>query len=300
MDFSQWGHPSQEWLSFAEANAEILSRSDDHLPPLKQQENANNGRIQAAKTLVAATGLDKLITTQDYAVPTRDGNSITVRSYRPILLGSQPLAGFVYYHGGGFLFGSVETEVFNCSRIAHALNIAVVHVAYRHTPHVQGLTTWHDALDGFVWVATHTATLGIDASRIAVGGESAGANLAASVVQSEVRRARETGSASRIKGQLLTIPNVVHKEAFPYHLFADREKVSLVQCADAAVIPKHRLDLYTGLLGTEVDPADRTWSPALAEEDELRGMPPTAFLVAGWDPLRDESLWYAQKLKNAG
>ncbi|KAI4864186.1 alpha/beta-hydrolase [Hypoxylon rubiginosum] len=300
MDFSQWGEPSKEWLSFAAANSATLSRSDDHLPALKQQENANNGRAKVAKTLIAATGLDKLVATQDYVVPMRDGNSITVRSYRPILLGSQPLPGYVYYHGGGFIYGGVETEIFHCSWVAHALSMNVVHVVYRQTPHVKGLTIWHDGLDGFEWVATHTDTLGIDPSRLVVGGVSAGANLAASVVQNELRRARETGSASRIKGQLLCIPNVVHKEAFPYHLFADREKVSLVQCADAAVIPKHRLALYTGLLGDEVDPTDRTWSPALAEEEELRGIPPTAFLIAGWDPLRDEALWYAQKLKNAG
>lgn len=300
MDFSQWGQPSKEWLSFAAANSAILSRSDDHLPALKQQENANSGRTKVAKTLIAATGLDKLVATQDYVVPTRDGNSITVRSYRPILLGSRPLPGYVYYHGGGFIFGGVETEVFNCSWVAHALSMNVVHVVYRHTPHVKGLTIWHDALDGFEWVTAHTETLGIDPSRLVVGGMSAGANLAACVVQNELRRARETGSTSRIKGQLLGIPNLVHSKAFPYHLFADKEKVSLVQCADAAVIPKQRLGLFTELLGDEVDPTDRTWSPALAEEDELRGIPPTAFLITGWDPLRDESLWYAQKLKNAG
>ncbi|KAI1774867.1 alpha/beta-hydrolase [Hypoxylon cercidicola] len=300
MDFSQWGQPSKEWLSFAAANPAILSHAGDDLPPLKQQENANNGRATVAKTLMAVTGLDKLVATQDYVVPTRDGNSITMCSYRPIRMGSQSLPGFVYYHGGGFIFGGVETEVFNCSRVAHALSMNVVHVVCRQTPQVKGLTIWHDALDGFEWVATHTETLGIDPFRIVVGGESSGANLAACVVQNELRRARETDSASRIKGQLLTIPKVVHTKAFPYHLFADREKVSLVQCADAAVIPKHRLNLFTGLLGSEVDPTERTWSPALAEDDERRGMPPTAFLIAGWDPLRDEGLWYAQKLKNAG
>ncbi|KAI1767787.1 alpha/beta-hydrolase [Hypoxylon sp. FL1150] len=300
MDFSQWGHPSQEWLSFAEANAELLSRSVDDLPVLKQQELLNNIRNKESKALVAATGLDKLVATRDYAVPTRDGSSITVRGYRPVSLGSRPLPTYVYYHGGGFTIGSLDAGLYTCSWAAHALNIAVVHVVYRHTPQVSGLTQWHDAADGFEWIATHTEELGIDPSRIVVGGMSAGANLAASVVQGEVRRARETGSAPRVKGQLLGIPNLVHNKAFPYHLFADREKTSPVQCAEAAVIPSRRLGLFTELLGSDVDPADKTWSPGLAEEDELRGMPPTAFLISGWDPLRDESLWYAQKLKNVG
>lgn len=301
MDFSQWGEPSNEWLAFASANAAFLaSQSDVSLPPLEQQEIANRMRATFAKTLVTSTGLDKLVATQDHVVPTRDGNSITVRSYRPVLLGSQSLPGHVYYHGGGFIFGSPETELFNCSWVAHALNIAAVHVCYRHTPHVKGLTPWHDALDGFEWIAAHTDMLGIDPTRIVVGGMSAGASLTACVVQNELRRSRESNTPSRIKGQLLGIPNLVHNKAFPYHLFADREKVSLVQCAEAAVIPKARMDMFTNLLGSEVDPFDHTWSPGLADEEELRGMPQTAFLIAGWDPLRDDALWYAQKLRNAG
>ncbi|KAI0160857.1 alpha/beta-hydrolase [Hypoxylon sp. FL1284] len=300
MDFSRWGQPSKEWLAFVAANPEVVARPDDDLPPLVQQEKINIARATVSKTLVTATALDKLVVTQDHVVPTRDGSSITVRSYRPILLGSQTLPAYVYYHGGGYMFGGAETEVFNCSWMAHALSISVVHVVYRHTPQVSGLTPWHDALDGFEWVTAHTESLGVDPSRLMVGGLSAGANLTASVVQSELRRARETGSPCRVKGQILGIPNLVQSKAFPWHLFADKEKVSIVQCADAAVIPKHRIKLFTELLGNDVDHADQTWSPALAEEDDLRGMPPTAFLISGWDPLRDESLWYAGKLKNAG
>ncbi|KAI0380572.1 alpha/beta-hydrolase [Hypomontagnella monticulosa] len=300
MDFSEWGAPSKEWLAFAAANAALLAQSDDHLPPLQQQQRANLTRTTIAKTLVQTTGLGNLVITEDHVVPTRDGQSITLRSYRPIWLGSQPLPGYVYFHGGGFVFGSLDTELFNCSWLAHALSMTVVHICYRHTPQVSGLTPWHDALDGFEWVATNTETLGIDASRLVVGGISAGGSLTACVVQSEMRRARENGAAPRIKGQLLGIPNLVHNLAYPYDLFASKEKASPVQCADAAIIPKNRMDLFSKLLGSETDPSDLTWSPGLAKEEDLRGMPPTAFLVSGWDPLRDEGLMYAQKLKNAG
>ncbi|KAI1102746.1 alpha/beta-hydrolase [Jackrogersella minutella] len=300
MDFSQWGQPSQEWLAFAAANSVILGISEDHLSTLQQQENANKTRSTLAKHLVQTTGVGSLVATQDHVVPTRDGQSITVRSYRPVLLGPKPLPVYVYYHGGGFVFGTPDTELFNCSWMAHALSIIVVHVCYRHTPQVTGLTPWHDALDGFEWITAHTEALGIDANRIVVGGISAGGSLTATVVQHEMRRASETGTANRIRGQVLGIPNVVHPKAFPYHLFADRDKTSIEQCKGAAILNEKRLKQFSGLLGDEVDPYDRTWSAGLAEEEELRGMPKTAFLVSGWDPLRDEGLWYATKLKNAG
>ncbi|KAI1382941.1 alpha/beta-hydrolase [Hypoxylon trugodes] len=300
MDFSEWGQPSKEWLAFATANPTLLSRSDEHLPPLKQQENANTLRTNVAKTLVQTTGLGHLVHTEDYVVPTRDGQSIILRSYRPVLLGTQTLPGYVYFHGGGFVFGGLDTELFNCSWMAHALSITVVHVCYRHTPQFTGLTAWHDAVDGFEWVTAHTNTLSIDPSQLVIGGLSAGASLTAHVVQNELKRVRETGATCRIRGQVLGMPTLVQYEAFPYHLFADREKTSVVQCADAAIISMKRVKGFSHLLGRDIDPADPTWSPALADEKDLRGMPPTAILVTGWDPLRDEGLWYAQKLKNAG
>ncbi|KAL7628459.1 hypothetical protein AAE478_002662 [Parahypoxylon ruwenzoriense] len=300
MDFSQWGQPSGEWLAFAAANPAVLANSDN-VPPLKLQKIANGMRSAVAGNIVRATGLSKLVAKQDYEVPTRDGQSITVRCYRPVLLKPRPLPGYVYFHGGGFIFGSLDTELFNCSWLAYSLSIAVVHICYRHTPQHKDLTAWHDALDGFEWVATHDETLGIDISLgLVVGGISAGGSLTACVVQNELRREREGGATSRVRAQVLGIPNLIHGDAFPYHLFADREKTSIEQCAEAAVISKERMRLFRDLLGREINPADRTWSPGLAGEEELRGTPKTAFLVAGWDPLRDEALLYAKKLKNSG
>ncbi|KAI5862486.1 alpha/beta-hydrolase [Durotheca rogersii] len=300
MDFSRWGQPSGEWLAFAAANPAVLANSDD-VPPLTLQKIANGMRSAVAGNLSRATGLSQLVAKRDYVVPTRDGQSITVRCYRPVLLKDRPLPGYVYFHGGGFIFGSLDTELFNCSWLAYSLSIAIVHVCYRPTPQFGGLTAWHDALDGFEWIATHGGTLGIDVSPgLVVGGISAGGSLTACVVQSELRRARDGGAPSRVRGQVLGIPNLIHGDAFPYELFADREKTSMEQCADAAVITKDRMRLFRDLLGRDFDPANRTWSPGLASEDELRGAPKTAFLIAGWDPLRDEGLLYAQKLKNAG
>ncbi|XDG10218.1 hypothetical protein ABKA04_009833 [Annulohypoxylon sp. FPYF3050] len=300
MDFSQWGSPSKEWQSFAAANSVMLSISEDHLPPLVQQANANKTRTTMSKHLFYSTGLNKLVATQDHVVPTRDGKSITVRSYRPVLLGSKSLPGYVYYHGGGFIFGALDSELFTCAWLAHSLSITVVHICYRHTPQVKGLTPWHDALDGFEWVFAHADSLGIDASRIVVGGISAGGALTAHVVQTELQRARETGEPNRVRGQVLGIPSLIHYKVFPYHLFADKAKTSIQQCKDAAILNQKRLELFSALLGDETDPANLAWSPGLADEEDLKGIPPTAFLVSGWDPLRDEALLYATKLKNAG
>ncbi|KAI1504511.1 alpha/beta hydrolase fold-3 [Biscogniauxia marginata] len=300
MDFSKWGQPSEEWLALEKANPEIRAPPPGSTP-LEMQTIINNAYRQVSQSLLQSTGLKNLVSTQDYIVPVRDGQSITVRSYRPSSLTSgPPLPAYLYHHGGGFVLGNLETEGFQCAWLAHTLSLIVVHICYRCTPQYTGLTAWHDALDGFEWVMANLNVLGIDPTRVVVGGISAGGSLTATVVQNEVKRARETNTPVRIKGQVLGIPYLINPDRYPYHLFADKSKASLAQLEDVPVIPKSRLDLFQELLGSEVDPGNPTWCPGLASEDELKGTPQTVFLIAGYDPLRDEGLLYAQKLKNAG
>jgi acetyl esterase/lipase len=178
--------------------------------------------------------------------------------------------------------------------------MAVVHIAYRCTPQYTGLTAWHDALDGFDWVMANMETLHADPARVLVGGISAGSSLTATVVQAEVKRARETKTPVRIKGQILHMPTLIHSGVYPWHWFADKARASPVQCADAYGLSQARMDMFTSLLGTDVEPGNPTWNPGLTGEEDLVGTPQTVIVVAGWDPLRDDGLAYAQKLKHAG
>ncbi|KAI1810413.1 alpha/beta-hydrolase [Poronia punctata] len=300
MDNSQWGQPSEEWLKFAQANPTLVAPPPTGLTPLAQQEYINDMRARTASMRLEASGLKDSVKTHDYSVSVRDGHSITVRAYRPASLASQTLPLYIFYHGGGFMLGNLDTEVFQCSWLSHALSAVVLHVAYRCTPQHTGLTAWHDALDSFDWAMANLELFGADPSRVLVGGISAGGSLTAAVVQAEVRRARATGSPLRVKGQILHVPALFQTPVYPWDWFADRSKASRVQCAHADGLNTARMDLFGTLLGTDVDPAHPTWNPGLTAEEELVGTPPTFIMISGWDPLRDEGLGYALKLKRAG
>ncbi|KAI0396395.1 alpha/beta-hydrolase [Xylariaceae sp. FL0594] len=301
MDNSQWGQPSEEWLKFANANPSLVAPAPKGMSALEQQTLANNLRAKNSLARLESSGLKAAVETRDYAVPTREGGSITVRAYRPAAARTETLPLYVHYHGGGFLLGNLETEGFNCSWLSHALSIVVLHVAYRCTPQHTGLTAWHDALDGFKWAMANAETLNYNPGKVLVGGISAGGCLTATVLQAEVQRARETKTPVRVKGQILHIPTLVRGEGcYPWDWFADRSKASMVQCAEADCLNKARMDLYWSLLGTDVAVDHPTWNPGLVAEEDLAGTPPTFMAIAGWDPLRDEGLGYALKLKRAG
>ncbi|KAI0126225.1 putative lipase/esterase [Xylariales sp. AK1849] len=297
MDFSQWGGPSEEWLTFAADHPELVTRELDK-PPLQLQTRFNAARAQLSKTLLVKTGLWKHTTTKDHTVPTRDGETIQIRMYRPNHLATAILPTYIHIHGGGFLFGSLETERFNCTSIAHAVSISVIHICHRHTPQVKGLVPWYDAIDAFEWIMANTDKLLIDTAHVITGGISAGGALTAAIVHHDVKRAKEMGTAPRIKGQVLGVPSLCHRDVFPYHLFADKEKTSYHQCRSADILSKERADMFQYLLGLK--PEDSLWNPCLADDEELKGMPKTAILVCGHDVLRDEALLYATKLKNIG
>jgi len=301
MDNSQWGQPSEEWLNFAKANPSLVAPAPSGISALEQQTLINNIRATNAQARLESFGLQTAIETQDYTVPTRDGESITVRAYRPVALKSQTLPLYVHFHGGGFMLGNLATEAFQCSWLSYALSIVVLHVAYRCTPQYTGLTAWHDALDSFDWVMANVGALDFDPAHVLVGGISAGGSLTAAVVQAEVKRARETRTPVRVKGQILHIPTVIHgEESYPWDWFADKSKASMAQCADAHGLNKDRMDMFSSLLGTDVEAGHPTWNPGLTAEEDLVGTPQTFIAVAGWDPLRDEALGYALKLRRAG
>jgi acetyl esterase/lipase len=186
------------------------------------------------------------------------------------------------------LFGTLDSEDFACATWAHRLGLVVLSVCYRHTPEFVFPTQHNDAWDGFEWVMANAQLLAVDPSKVVVGGISAGGSLTASVLYREVQLAREAGRPVRVKGQLLVVPWLVHRDAYPFHLFAAREKASLVQCAAAPILPKQRYDLFTDLLNIR-DPREPLMNVGLAGEEELEGVPRTAFMVNGWGPLRDEA-----------
>ena len=211
--------------------------------------------------------------------------SIPLRYYRP--LGSSPTAALpvlVYYHGGGWVIGDLETHDALCRELCHLSGCAVVAVDYRMGPEHRFPAAVDDSMAATRWVRQQAASLGVDASRLAVGGDSAGGNLAA--VMSIA--ARDAGDLP-IAFQLLIYPATDMRRGHASHT-TNGEGYMLTRDT-MTYFHDHYID----------DPKhDLDWRASPLLRADLQGLPPALVLTAGYDPLRDEGLDYARALTEAG
>ncbi|MCK0175049.1 MULTISPECIES: alpha/beta hydrolase [Mycobacteriaceae] len=210
--------------------------------------------------------------------------AMRARLYRPY--GStEGLPLLVFYHGGGFVLGDLDTHDDLCRLISRDGKMAVLSVDYRLAPEHKAPAAAHDAYAAYRWAREHAADLGADVDRIAVGGDSAGGNLAAVVSQ----LTRDDGFPMPAL-QVLIYPVVdVCSDTRSKTLFADGYFLTK---RDMNWFMDHYLD------GAEVDSRDPIVSPLLAAD--LSGLPPALVLTGGFDPLRDEGNAYAEAMRAAG
>ena len=243
-------------------------------------------------------GLQDQILYNDFDIPTRDKSVITARLYRSKSTPSNTkLPLYLYYHGGGFLFGTLSAEDASCARVASALPILILSVNYRHTPVHRHPTQTNDAWDAFEWALSHLDDLGADPSQLLVGGSSAGAALASAVAVKHNQSSQSQQKA--IKGLVLGIPWLYHIAAFPFDLLSSKEVSAYYENRFAPILPRTMLEQYADLLFAE-DPDETTLFVGNVEDDAVKGLPRTAFLVAGRDPLRDDALLFNEKLNRNG
>jgi acetyl esterase len=207
---------------------------------------------------------------------------IPARHYRPAEPGAPLL---VFYHGGGFVMGDLDTHDDLCRVICRDGGIHVLSLAYRLAPEHKAPAGPDDAFAAYRWALDHAAELGADPARVAVGGDSAGGNLSALVSQ----RARNEGI--RLPAlQLLIYPvtNLLGKTR------------SQTLFAEGYFLTKRDMDWFMDkyLDGADVDGTDPRVSPLLA--GDLSGLPPALVLTGGFDPLRDEGTQYAEAMRAAG
>ena len=210
---------------------------------------------------------------------------IPLRLYRPLgTMADQVLPALVYYHGGGWVIGDLDTHDTLCRELANGSGCAVVSVDYRLAPEHRFPAAVDDAIAAARWVRREAAALKLDAQRIAVGGDSAGGNLAA-VVAIAARDAGEPPFA----WQLLIYPATDQHRTAPSH---ERN-------GQGYLLTRDTMDYFTGHYIPDARLyADWRASPLL--HPDLSRLPPALVLTAGYDPLRDEGLAYAQKLSEAG
>src|ERR1700687_1717352 len=219
----------------------------------------------------------------DGALPGPAGD-IPYRLYAPASNPGDHLPGFVFFHGGGMVAGSIDSHDRICAALAQVTGCRLVSVGYRLAPEHKFPAAVEDAIAATRWVSGHASSLGIDAARLAVGGDSAGATLAAVVCQDALRNA---GPA--ISAQCLICPVLDFEETSPSrHAFAEDHLLDRVTLeADLADYLPENADL-----------ADPRISPLRAVK--FAGLPAAIIHTAHFDPLRDEGNAYAGKLVAAG
>ena len=242
-------------------------------------------RIQFRERLTGFPGPQIHVTVDDLSIPGSAGE-IPARHYRPAN-GGPTLVGdlLVFYHGGGWAIGGLDSYDALCRLTCRDAGIHVLSVDYRLAPEHPAPAAVEDAYAAFRWASEHAGELGASPGRVAVGGDSAGGNLAAVVCQ----LARDSGDPTPVLQWLL----------YPRTDFTARTR-SLSLFARGYLLTKRDMDWFESqyLSRSGIDPTDSRVSPLLAES--LSGLAPALIAVAGFDPLRDEGESYAAALRAAG
>ena len=226
----------------------------------------------------------KLKRVEDLQVPTRDGSTIAARLYAPALAQDEPgLPVLLYLHGGGFTVGSLDTHDSLCRHLAHLAHCAVLALDYRLAPEHKFPTAVDDAFDGLLWLHRNAAVFGLDPARIAVGGDSAGGTL--SLVTA--LQARDAGIGLAL--QLLFYPGCAPRRDTPSHK----------TFGHGFLLEREAIDwLFDQYLNSDEECEDWRFAPLLAPD--LDGVAPAWFGLAECDPLVDEGVLMADRLRLSG
>ena len=222
----------------------------------------------------------ELASITDRTIPGPAGE-IPVRIYRPSADAGLPVT--VFFHGGGWVIGDLESHDHCCRTIASKAECVVVAVDYRLAPEAKFPAAVDDAWAATEWVATHADELGVDATRLAVAGDSAGGNLAA--VVANLSRDHEH---VEIVQQALIYPVTD----------GSCDRPSMTENAEGYLLTRTAMDFFhEHYTVSAADVNDPRYSPILSD---LEGAPPAVVVTAGFDPLRDQGNAYAVKLSDAG
>jgi acetyl esterase len=226
----------------------------------------------------------QLASVEDISAPTADG-PVPLRVYKPVTLPKNgPAPVLIFYHGGGWVIGDLDSHDVVCKQIADQAGFIVVAVHYRLAPEHKFPAAAVDAIAATQWIVDNAAKLGIDANRVFAGGDSAGGNLAAVVAI----HARDNGGPT-LRGQVLVYPVTDLAMTHPSH-----------SDPDTSVLLTHSLmrwfkDHY---ISGKADIDD--WRASPARMENLKGLPQAYVITAGADPLHDEGVEYKDRLKSAG
>jgi acetyl esterase len=246
------------------------------------QEMTPEEARQTYRMLAQLSPAEDIHHVDDRHVPTPDGD-VLVRVYTPAAAVGAPAPLLMWFHGGGWVIGDLETADGTCRALANRSGAVVVSVDYRLAPEHPFPAAADDALEAVLWAVEQAEVLGVDPTKVAVGGDSAGGNLAAVVAQ---RCRDEFGPA--LAFQLLVYPVTDLTLSHP----------SMEENAEGYFLTRDTMVWFRSCYVGERDPRDPKVSPLFAQD--LSGLPPALVITAEYDPLRDEGEAYAARLREAG
>lgn len=258
---ASWGGRPIETLTAAEARAQ----RDAHL----SEALAHGGTPEPVDHV------------EDRTIPSPDGD-LPVRIYRPA--GAAPLPVLIFYHGGGWIFGDLETMDRPCRMLANAVPCVVVSVGYRLAPEHKFPAPVEDAYAALNYVAAHGAEFGADAARIAVAGDSAGGNLAAAVCL--MARDRQ---GPKVAFQLLVYPVTDY----------DDNRASMSECSQGFGLTRAGMLWFWEQYARTPEEARSPYASVI-NTPSCQGLPAALLITAEFDPLRDQGEAYAMRLAEAG
>jgi acetyl esterase len=257
-----------------DAMAQLGGPALSELPPAEAR--------QMFRSMTALEQAEDVARVDDRLIPGMAGD-IPARVYTPQAAVGEIHGVLVWLHGGGWVIGDLDTADSTCRTLANRAGCVVVSVDYRLAPEHPAPAALDDCMTALTWTVENFELLGIDASKVAVGGDSAGGNLAALLCQ---RVRAEFGP--EIDFQLLVYPVTDLTLSHP----------SIDENAEGYFLTKASMQWFVGHYLGDADPKDPAVSPLHA--DDLSGLPPALVITAELDPLRDEGQAYAQRLREAG
>ena len=257
----------------------IRRAEEQGVPPLSEQGVEGARQTHAEQTRLVAGPPEPVEEVQERTID-GPGGPIPVRVYRPSTAG--PPGAVAYFHGGGWVVGTLDTYDTVGRALANAAGALVVTVGYRLAPEHPFPAALNDSVAAVDWLGRHAGELGADPGRLAVAGDSAGANLATVIA----RRARDA-SGPPLRHQLMVYPA----------LDPTASSASYREHADGYLLSADDMRWYWHQYLGCADPRLPDIAPALAD---LSGLPPATILTAEYDPLRDEGEAYARQLEEAG
>ena len=229
------------------------------------------------------TGIPDMAAVEDLQVRGGDG-MLLARAYTPLAAGIAPGPGLVFFHGGGFVLGDIHSFDTICRRLADASRCRVLSVDYRLAPEHRFPAQVEDAISAFGWAVEQAECWGVDPTRLAVGGDSAGGNLSINI----------THAAKASMTQMPAFQLLI----YPLTQFFDIKSKGL-KLQEAPIISTAVFDFFRSIyLPEDADPMDPRISPLFVSD--FSGLPAAHIITAGLDPLRDEGRAYAAKLAAAG